>query len=103
MGVSAVDHHESNRVIDDAEHRELSMDAINSLAAQDIHPHRRLEITQVRLDLPSVTIEFGHGLLGIPFGIKQRGNERLVRSGRRSQVSRGSQGGASAGLIHSTI
>ncbi len=76
MSVSTVNHYEANRVVNDAEHGELSMDAVNSLAAQDIHPHRGLEVAQVRFDLPSMTVERGHCLLGIPFGIKQRGNER---------------------------
>ena len=76
MGVSSMDHHEPNRVVDHAEHGKLSMDAVDSLAAQDIHSHRGLEMTQVRLDLPSATVEFDNGLLGIPLRIKQRGDER---------------------------
>ncbi len=71
-----MDHHEPNRVVDHAEHGEFSVDANDGLAAQDVHPHRGFEVTQVRLDLPSEAVELGHRLLGIAFGIKQRGDER---------------------------
>ena len=76
MSFSAMDHHESNRVVDDAEYSEFSVDAIDAVAAQHVHPHRGLEMTQVRLDLPSASIKLGNGLLGIPLGVKQRGDER---------------------------
>ena len=76
MHFGGVDHHEPHRVVDDAEHGEFSVDPIDGLAAENIHPHRGLEVTHVRLYLPSATVEVGHGRLGIPSGIKQRGDER---------------------------
>jgi hypothetical protein len=71
-----VDHHESNGVVDNAEHGEFSLHSIDGLAAQNVHPHRGLEMIQIRLDLPSVTVEFGNSLLGISIGIEQRRDDR---------------------------
>ncbi len=61
MRFAGVDHHQTNGVVDDTEHAELPEDPVGRLAPQDIHLHRRLEMTQVRLDLPSETVELGHG------------------------------------------
>jgi hypothetical protein len=76
LAFSGVDHDQPYGVVDDAEHGELSGDPVRRLAAQNIHPHRRLEMTQVRLDLPSQTVELGHRLLGILLRIEQGGHER---------------------------
>ncbi len=76
MCFAGMDHHQAHGVVDDAEHGELPEDPVGRLAAQDIHLHRRLEMAQVRLDLPSKTVELGDGLLGITLGIEQRGHER---------------------------
>jgi len=48
----------------------------HSLAAQNVHPHRGLAVTAIRLDLSSETTEVSYGLLEIAFGIQQRGDER---------------------------
>ena len=71
-----VDDDDSNCVVDDAKHGKLSIDSFNGLATQDVHLHRGLEVTQVCLDLPSATVEFGNGVFGVAFGIKQRRDER---------------------------
>ncbi len=76
MSFGTMDHHESHCVVDHAKDGEFSVDAIDALAAQYVHLHRGLEMTQVRLDLPSASIEVGDRALGIPSGVKQRGDER---------------------------
>ena len=76
MSFGGMDHHQPNGVVDDAERSKLPIDAIGGVASQDVHPHRRLEMAQVGLDLPPTTVELGNSLLGIALGIKQRGDER---------------------------
>ena len=75
MNFGGMDHHQPNGVVDDAERSKLPIDAIGGLASQDVHPHRRLQMTQVGLDLPPTTVKFDNGLFGIPIGIEQRGDK----------------------------
>jgi len=70
-----VDHHEPNGVVDDAEHGEFAADPIGGLATQDVHAHRGLEVTQVRLDLPPPAAECRPRRFGIPVRIEQRGDD----------------------------
>jgi hypothetical protein len=47
--------------VNDAEHRQFRLDPIDGLTSQDVQPRPGAEMTQVRLDLPSTTVESSHG------------------------------------------
>ena len=78
LATSGLQHDLPNEVVDQSEHREFLEHTLHRLALQNIHLHRDLDVAEIRLDSPPLTIEFSHGFEGVDFGVQQCRDERDV-------------------------
>jgi len=51
------EHRQSDEVIDDGEHRQFLVNAVEALGAQYVHPQGLLQLPEVRLNFPALRIQ----------------------------------------------
>jgi len=71
-------HQPPDTVVSDEVHQDFFTDHFRRLAAQDLHPHGRLDVAKEQLDIPALEVKIGKFSSGIMRGIQESGDNVKV-------------------------